>query len=97
MAGGALPSPCPRFATHEQWEAWHQGLTWEQQMRRGELDRGEHAYTEDEAATAKERDDCRRAQEWKPDPFSYAGDRSAGHGCGRGANGPGAGRPVFGC
>ena len=78
MAGGALPSPCPRFATREEWEAWHQGLTWEQQMRRGELDPREHEYTDDETSKARERDERRRAQEWKPDPFSYADGRSAG-------------------
>jgi hypothetical protein len=25
---------CPRFATHDEWEAWHASLSWEEQLRR---------------------------------------------------------------
>lgn len=78
MAAGALPSPCPRFATHDEWEAWHQALTWKEQLRRGDLDPPEYAYGEDETAKARERAARRRAQDWSPDPFSYSDERSTG-------------------
>lgn len=73
-----LPRPCPRDATHEEWEAWHASLTWEEQFRRGDLDPPEHEYSEAEQAKTDAREARRRAQGWKPDPFSYADDRCGG-------------------
>lgn len=78
MAGGALPAPCPRYATRDEREAWHGSLTWEQQLRRGELDPPEHEYTEAETELARTRAERREAQSWDPDPFSYADDRRNG-------------------
>lgn len=69
------PPPCPRFATRDEWEAWHGSLTWEQQMRRADLDPPEHENGEADSAKARARDERRRAQRWDPDPFSYAADR----------------------
>jgi hypothetical protein len=77
-SGSALPAPCPRFATRDGWEAWHQSLTWEQQLRRGDLDPPEHQHAAAEAAKADARRERRRAQRFDPDPFSYAHDRRAG-------------------
>jgi hypothetical protein len=73
-----LPRSCPRFATREEWEAWHASLTWEQQLRRGELDPPEHEYSEADCAKADARDERRRVQRWDPDPFSYADGRRDG-------------------
>jgi hypothetical protein len=70
--------PCPRFATHDEWEAWHASLTWEEQLRRGDLDALEHEHSEADTAKANRRDERRRAQRWDPDPFSYANDRPDG-------------------
>lgn len=72
------PRPCPRDATHEEWETWHASLTWEEQLRRGDLDPPEHEYSEADIAKAYAREARRRAQRWEPDPFSYAEDRRAG-------------------
>ncbi|MCZ7537610.1 MAG: hypothetical protein M5T61_18010 [Acidimicrobiia bacterium] len=77
-ADGPLPPPCPRFATRDEWEAWHGALTWEHQLRRADLDPPEHEYTEAYLAKARARDERRRAQCWDPDPFSYADDRRDG-------------------
>jgi len=77
-ADGALSPPCPRFATRDEWEAWHGSLTWEQQLRRGDLDPPEHEYSEADNAKADAREARRRAQDRNPDPFSYAEDRCAG-------------------
>lgn len=75
---GSLPQPCPRFATRDEWEAWHGSLTWEQQLRRGDLDPPEHEYSEADSAKARARGERRRAQRWNPDPFAYADDRRNG-------------------
>ena len=72
------PRPCPRDATHEEWETWHASLTWEQQIRRGDLDPPEHEYSDADIATADAREARRRAQRWDPDPFSYAAERRDG-------------------
>lgn len=72
------PRPCPRGATHEEWETWHASLTWEQQLRRGDLDPPEHDYSDADIAKSDAREARRRAQGWNPDPFSYAEDRCAG-------------------
>jgi len=77
-AAASLPRPCPRFATRDEWEAWHSALTWEEQLRRADLDPAEHEYSEDDTAKAKAREERRRAQRWNPDPFSYADDRRDG-------------------
>lgn len=74
----SLPPACPRFATREEWEAWHGLLTWEQQLRRGDLDPPEHEYSEADTAKAEARDQRRRAQRWDPDPFFYADNRGSG-------------------
>ncbi len=68
----ALPSPCPRDATRDEWEAWHTSLSWEQQLRRGDLDPPPHSYSEADERKWRARDELRRAQRWDPDPFSYA-------------------------
>ena len=70
--------PCPRFATREEWEAWHAPLTWEEQLRRGELDPLQHEHSEADAAKARAREERRQAQRWDPDPFSYADERRHG-------------------
>jgi hypothetical protein len=70
--------PCPRLATHEEWEAWHASLTWEEQLRRSDLEPLEHEYSEADTARADAREERRRAQRWDPDPFAYADDRRAG-------------------
>jgi hypothetical protein len=72
------PRPCPRDATHEEWETWHASLTWEEQLRRGDVDPPEHEYSDADIAQADAREARRRAQRWDPDPFSYAADRRAG-------------------
>jgi len=72
------PRPCPRDATREEWEAWHASLTWDEQLRRGDLDPPEHEHSEADNAKADAREARRRAQGWNPDPFSYAADRCAG-------------------
>jgi len=77
-SGGALPAPCPRFATRDEWEAWHRSLTWEQQLRRSDLDPPEHQHSAAEAAKADARAELRRAQRFEPDPFSYSDDRRDG-------------------
>ncbi len=77
-AGLSLPSACPRFATRDEWEAWHGSLTWEQQIRRSDLDPPEREYNESDAAKARAREERRRAQRWDPEPFSYADDHRAG-------------------
>ena len=77
-ADGPPPPPCPRFATRDEWEAWHGALTWEQQLRRADLDPPEHEYTEADLAKARAREEHRREQCWNPDPFSYADDRRDG-------------------
>jgi len=80
-AGGAaaLPSrPCPRFAARDEWEAWHASLTWEEQLRRGDLEPPEPEYSEADTAKAHAREERRRAHLWDPDPFSYADDRRDG-------------------
>lgn len=74
----ALPSPCPRFATRDEWEAWHRSLSWEQQLRRGDLDPPEHQHAAAGAAKADARAVLRRAQRFEPNPFSYAHDRRPG-------------------
>ncbi len=74
----SLPPACPRFATRDEWEAWHGSLSWEQQIRRADLDPPEHQYSEADSAKARARDERRRAQRWDPDPFSYADDRRDG-------------------
>lgn len=74
----SLPSACPRFATRDEWEAWHGSLTWEQQLRRGDLDPPEHEHTESDAAKTRAREERRQALRWDPDPFSYADDRRDG-------------------
>lgn len=73
-----LPRPCPRFMTRDEWEAWHDSLTWEEQLRRGELDPPEHEYSDVDTAKARAREERRRVQRWDPDPFSYADDRRGG-------------------
>jgi hypothetical protein len=73
-----LSPPCPRFATREEWEAWHASLTWDEQLRRGELDPPQHEYNDADTAKAREREKRRQAQRWDPDPFSYAGERRNG-------------------
>lgn len=77
-ADNLLPPPCPRFATHDEWEAWHGSLTWEQRLRRADLDPPEHEHSEADSAKDHARDERRRAQRWDPDPFSYADDRRSG-------------------
>jgi len=77
-SAGALPQPCPRFATRDEWETWQRSLTWDQQLRRADLDPPEHEYSEADTAKAKAREERRRAQRWDPDPFSYAEARRAG-------------------
>lgn len=74
----SLPPACPRFATREEWEAWHRSLTWGQQLRRADLDPPEHEYSDREAAKADAREERRRARRWDPDPFSYTDDRRDG-------------------
>lgn len=79
VGAAALPSrPCPRFATRDEWEAWHASLTWEEQLRRGDLEPPEPEYSDADTAKAHTREDRRRAQLWDPDPFSYADDRRDG-------------------
>jgi hypothetical protein len=73
-----LPQPCPRDATREEWEAWHASLTWDEQLRRGDLDPPQHEYSEADKAKADAREARRRAQGWDPDPFAYAEERCAG-------------------
>lgn len=75
---GALPEPCPRFATPDEWETWQRSLTWDQQLRRADLDPPEHEYSDADSAKARARDERRRAQRWNPDPFSYVDDRRDG-------------------
>jgi hypothetical protein len=81
-AGGdsAAPAsrPCPRFATREEWEAWHASLTWDEQFRRGELDSPQREYSDADTARARAREKRRQAQRWDPDPFSYADERCDG-------------------
>jgi hypothetical protein len=77
-SAGGLPQPCPRFATRDEWEAWHGSLTWDEQLRRSNLDPTEHEYSEADSAKARAREERRRAQRWDPDPFSYADDRRHG-------------------
>lgn len=77
-SAGALPQPCPRFATPDEWETWQRSLTWDQQLRRGDLDPPEHEYSDADSAKARARDELRCAQRWDPDPFSYADDRRGG-------------------
>lgn len=77
-AAASLPRPCPRFATRDEWEAWHASLTCDEQLRRADLDPPEREYSEADNAKACARDERRRAQRWDPDPFSYADDRRAG-------------------
>jgi len=82
-AGGDDPTdlhtrPCPRDATHEEWETWHASLTWEEQLGRGDLDPPEHEYSDADIAKADAREARRRAQRWDPDPFSYAEERRDG-------------------
>ena len=72
------PRPCPRDATHDEWETWHASLTWEQQLRRGDLDPPEHDYSDADIAKSDAREARRRAQRWDPDPFSYAEERRDG-------------------
>jgi len=74
----ALPEPCPRFATRDEWETWQRSLTWDQQLRRADLDPPEHEYSDADRAKARARDERRRAQRWNPDPFSHADDRRDG-------------------
>lgn len=74
----ALPSPCPREATRDEWETWHASLSWEQQLRRGDLDPPPHRYSEADDAKWRARDELRRARRWNPDPFSYADARRDG-------------------
>jgi hypothetical protein len=69
-----LPQPCPRFATHEEWECWHAALTWEEQLHRADLDPREHEYSAADTRTADAREKRCRAH-WDPDPFSYAENR----------------------
>lgn len=77
-ADASLPRPCPRFATHDEWEAWHASLTWEQRLSRTDLDRSEYERSEADTAKARAREERRRAQRWDPDPFSYSDDRRDG-------------------
>lgn len=77
-AAASLPRPCPRFATRDEWEAWHASLTWDEQLRRADLDSPEHEYSEADSAKAEAREERRRAQRWDPDPFSYAEERRDG-------------------
>jgi len=77
-AAASLHRPCPRFASRDEWEAWHASLTWEEQLRRADLDPPEHEYSEADTAKAEARDERRRAQRWDPDPFSYAEERGTG-------------------
>jgi hypothetical protein len=72
------PRPCPREATHEEWETWHASLTWEEQLRRGDLDPPEREYSAADIAKSAAREARRRAQRWDPDPFSYAEERRDG-------------------
>ena len=72
------PRPCPRDATHEEWETWHASLTWEQELRRGDLDPPEHEYSDADKEKADAREARRRAQRCDPDPFSYAEERRDG-------------------
>jgi hypothetical protein len=65
-AGGAaaLPSrPCPRFATRDEWEAWHAALTWEEQLRRGDLEPPEPEYSgaTHEGPLSAEETSCQRS------------------------------------
>ncbi len=73
-----LLRPCPRFATHDEWETWHASLTWAEQLRRGDLDAPKCEHGEADTARANARDERRRAQRWNPDPFCYADDRHDG-------------------
>ena len=77
-SAGALPEPCPRFATPDEWETWQRSLTWDQQLRRADLDPPAHEYSDADSAKARARDERRRAQRWDPDPFCYADDRRTG-------------------
>lgn len=72
------PRPCPRDARHEEWETWHASLTWEQQLRRGDLDPPEHDYSDADIAKSDAREARRRAQRWDPAPLSYAEERRDG-------------------
>lgn len=78
-SAGALPEPCPRFATRDEWETWQRSLTWDQQLRRADLDAPEHEYSDADSAKARARDERHRARRWNPDPFSYADDRRDEH------------------
>jgi hypothetical protein len=73
-----LSRPCPRFATRDEWETWHASLTWEEQLRRGELDAPQHEYSDADIANARAREERRQAHGWDPDPFSYADERGDG-------------------
>ncbi len=77
-AAASLPRPCPRFATPDEWEAWHASLTWDEQLRRADLDPPEHEYSAADNAKACAREERRRAQRWDPDPLSYAEERRDG-------------------
>jgi hypothetical protein len=72
------PRPCPRFATREEWAVWHASLTWDEQIRRGELDPAQREYSDADTARARAREKRRLAQRWDPDPFSYADERCDG-------------------
>jgi len=69
-AAASLPRPCPRFATRDEWDAWHASLTWEEQPRRADLDPPEHEYSEADIAKAEAREERRQAQRWDRDPFA---------------------------
>lgn len=73
-----LSRPCPRFATRDEWDAWHASLTWDEQIRRGELDPPQHEYSDADTPRARAREEQRQAQRWAPDPFSYADERRDG-------------------
>ena len=73
-----LSRPCPHSATREEWEAWHASLTWDEQLRRGDLDPPQHEYSVADTAKARAREERRRAQRRDPDPFSYADKRRNG-------------------
>jgi hypothetical protein len=77
-ADSSLPRPCPRFATPEEWQAWHASLTWEQRRSRANVDRPEYEHSQADLAKALAREERRRAQRWDPDPLSYADDRRDG-------------------
>lgn len=67
-------TPCPRWATREEWSAWLQTLSWEEQLSRGDNDHS-HEYTDSEIAVHDLRRDRREALARFPDPFHYCDER----------------------